>query len=362
MAQINMTVEDRLKNKTHLPKTVNSEKDFIAIECSESDHGLYYKTVKEIKVGDTECPRCQFLNPSRMFKILTEAQDEIKKDLSWLHFWNHNKRDLEYLYSQGLFYRILVTHKQTGYMFQKIGVIELIEESFNEKWDPYKWKDFSIEAIDKIECNLLEASTIEALFQKYNTHLKITVPNYLKFNTNKTYEPDFIWQAKSKTIKSIRDAYLLRQKQMCPVCGRAVEKPTLDHVHQKKVKGTGLIRGTICSQCNVWIAKIENNVGRYSLDIKDLPNTLRRVADHLEQEKQIIHPTEIPKREKVKVRAWNKVKKYYFKLYPRRKALPKSPTYITDKWLELVREVDEYQANLELEKLEKLEKLKRIKE
>ncbi len=281
--------------------------------------------------------------------MLQEAQQAIKEDLSWLHFWNHNKRDTEYIYSRGLFYRILVTHKATGYMFQKVGVIEQ-DSSFDELWNQYKWKDFRIEPIDKIECSLLEASTIEALFQKYNTHLKITVPNYLKFNTNKTYEPDFIWQAKSKTIKPIRDAYAIRQKNLCAVCNRPIEKPTLDHVHIKKVKGTGMIRNVLCSQCNTYIARLENNASRHSLNTKELPDILRRVADHLEQEKQIIHPNEIPRKEKVGARAWNKVKKHYFKLYPRRKALPKRPTYVTDAWLELVREVDEYVMNIELEK------------
>ncbi len=341
-----LTIEENLKDKTWLPKTINSDNDFITIECPEPGHGFYHRTVKDIRDGNTECPRCQFLKPSRMIDILQEAQQVIKKDLSWLHFWNHNKRDTEYLYSAGLFYRILVTHKVTGYVFQKIGVIEtdveLEEPSFDELWNPYKWPDFKIEPIDKIECSMLEASTIEALFQKYNTHLKITIPNYLKFNTNKTYEPDFIWQAKSKTIKPIRDAYSLRQKHTCAICNRPIEKPTLDHVHTKKVRGTGLIRNVCCSLCNTFLARIENNASRHSLNNKDLPDTLRRIADHLEQEKQIIHPTEMPKRKKVGKRAWNKVKKHYFSLYPRRKILPKQPTYVTDAWLGLVREVDEY--------------------
>ncbi len=337
-----MIIDEQLKNKTYLPKTINSEDDFITIECPEPGHGFYHRTVKDIKAGNTECPRCQFLKPSRMIDVLQEAQQAIKEDLSWLHFWNHNKRDTEYLYSLGLFYRILVTHKYTGYIFQKVGVIESIEESFDELWDPYKWKDFVIEPIDKIECNLLEASTIEALFQKYNSHLKITVPNYLKFNTNKTYEPDFIWQAKSKTIKPIRDAYAIRQKHKCAICNRPIEKPTLDHVHTKKVKGTGMIRNVCCNQCNTFLARIENNASRHSLNTKELPDILRRTADHLEQEKQIIHPTEAPKRKKVGKREWNRVKKYYFVVYPNRRTLPKQPTYVTENWIRMVEDVNRY--------------------
>ena len=345
---ITAIIEDKLQNFTWLPKTINSTNDFITINCDK--HGLYYRTIADINNDNTECPRCQFLHPSRMATILEEAREEIKKDLSWLHFWNQYKRDLEYIQSTGLYYRILVTHKETGYMFQKIGIIESTDPDFDEQWNPYKWKDFIIEPIDKIECTVLEANTIEALFQKYNSQLKITVPNYLKFNLNKTYEPDFIWQARSKTIKPLRDVYSLRQKHKCAICGRLIEKPTLDHVHTKKVKGTGLIRNVLCSMCNTFLARIENNASRHSLKVKDLPDILRRTADHLEQEKQVIHPTEAPKRKKVGKREYNKVKKHYFDVYPNRRTLPKMPTYVTNNWLQMVQDVKEYLENKEKKK------------
>ena len=255
--------------------------------------------------------------------------------------------------SDALYYRILLTHKETGYVFQKIGIIETGDLSFEEQWNQYKWMDFIIEPIDKIQASLLEASLIEALFQKYNTHLKISIPNYLKFNTNKTYEPDFIWQARSKTIKPIRDAYITRQKGKCLLCNKLVHNPTLDHMHIKRVKGTGLIRNVLCSRCNTFLARVENNTARHGITNKELPDLLRRMASHLEDEKRIIHPTEIPTRKKVGTREWNRVKKYYFKIYPKRKALPKRPTYVTDNWLELKREVDEYITDNEKKKKKK---------
>ncbi len=335
-----MIIEENLQGLTWLPKTINSDNDFITIDCPE--HGLYHRTVSDIKRGDTACPRCQFLLASRMIDTLLAAQSKIDEGIDWLSFYIKNKDDQIYMDSRALFYRILVTHKETGLLFQKIGVIEEGEIPFDEYWSKYKWPDFIIEPIDKIECSLLEANTIEAIFQKDNSHLKVTVPNYLKFNTNKTYEPDFIWQARSKTIKAIRDMYALRQKQKCVICDRPLEKPTLDHVHTKKVKGTGLVRNTICNMCNTYIARVENNASRHALSNKDLPDILRNMANHLEQEKKIIHPTEQPKRKKVGKREWNRVRKHYFDVYPNRRTLPKQPTYVTDNWLEILNEVNKF--------------------
>ena len=188
------------------------------------------------------------------------------------------------------------------------------------------------------------------MFQDKNSNRKITIPSHMKFNLNKTYEWDEIWQAKSKSIKDLRDIYLLKQKQKCTICRLPVENPTLDHMHIKKVKGTGFIRAVCCSQCNTFIARSENNATRHGISQDRLPNVLRNIADHLENQTRIIHPTEIPKREKVGVRAWNRVKKYYFKVYPNKRTLPKKPTYVTDSWLEMQRATEEYLLNLELEK------------
>ncbi len=350
-------IKDLLEGLNYIPKTINSNKDFVAIECPE--HGLYYRTISDIEAGITECPRCQFLSPSRMIDILQEAQQEIKKDLQWLAFWRQNWRDEEYMNSEALYYRILLTHKETGFTFQKIGVISKDDDSFDKQWNPHNWPKFKIEPIDKIECSLLEASTIEALFQKYNTHLKITVPNYLGFNTNKTYEPDFIWQARSKAIKPLRDAYELRQKHRCALCDRPLNNPTLDHEHIKKVKGTGLIRNVLCSQCNTFLARIENNAARHSLSVEELPDILRRTAEHLEQTRNVIHPTEIPPRKKVGTREWNRVRKYYFEVFPKRKALPKRPKYVSESWLELKGQIEEYILNIELNKSQKKKKSRR---
>jgi 5-methylcytosine-specific restriction endonuclease McrA len=151
-----------------------------------------------------------------------------------------------------------------------------------------------------------------------------------------------MWQAKSKAIKPLRDALLLKQKGKCTICGKPAKDPTLDHMHQKRVRGTGRIRGAVCSMCNTFLARSENNAARHGISNEELPNLLRNMADYLEDQKRIIHPTEVPKRKKVGTREWNRVKKYYFKVFPTRRTLPKKPTYVTDSWLELKSQVDEY--------------------
>ncbi len=356
-------IEPLLGNLEVVPKIINSGLDFISISCSE--HGLYYKSIADIKLQDTDCPRCQFLKPSRMLDILREAQSKIvdmqEYGDGYIDFFRRNRNNPEIFDTPALYYRLHLTHKETGLEFQKIGLISIVDEKstgdnhqdFDNLWNPYRWKAFKIEVVDKIECGLLEANTIEALFQQHNTRNKITVGNDLGFNLNKTYLPNFIWQSKSKTIKPLREAILNKQKGLCTVCGKPTKDPTLDHEHIKKVRGTGLIRSTVCSQCNTFIARSENNAARHGLKLRELPDTLRRMADHLEDQKQIIHHTEIPKRKKVGIRDWNRVKKYYFNVFPTRRQLPKKPTYVTDSWLKLKEVVDSHVEEIKRSKNEK---------
>jgi len=347
-----MTTMQLPESMHFIPKEIHSDEDFVSIQCSE--HGLFYKKVKEVKRGDVDCPRCQFLKPSRMKGILEEAQKIIKDDISWLDFYkkykDQNKERTKLFETRALYYRILVTHKETGMMFEKIGILSPMDEKskgdfledFDKLWNSFKWKAFKIEPIDKIECSLLEAHTIEALYQQRNTKNKITIPNELGFNINKTYLPHFMWVCKSKSVKPLRDALLIKQKGKCTICGKPTKDEALDHMHQKRVKGTGRIRGVVCRGCNTMLGKIENNASRYGVSNEELADVLRGMANHIENQLDIIHPTEVPKRKKVGLREWNKVKKYYFKVFPNRKVLPKKPTYVTEAWLDLKRAIDGY--------------------
>ena len=131
-------------------------------------------------------------------------------------------------------------------------------------------------------------------------------------------------QLKNKDLKDIREQILEEQKGICPICKKPVNKPVLDHHHKKKVGGTGLVRGVICSSCNVFIAKIENNMKRYCIQPDEISDVLRNVADYLEKEQYpFIHPTEAPKKPKLKKSSYNKLRKIH--LSKERKA--KLPPY-----------------------------------
>ncbi len=329
-----------LEGYTFVDRPRFSKDDFVTIICPE--HGIYYKTIDDILNNEPECPVCNFLCPSKTITELLEVAPNPSEE------------------NTSLFYRLKIEHKSTGLIFQKIGISDSIEE-FNQFWDKWKWKSFIIEPIVKIECSKSEALLMQTRFQEVNTELKITIPTSLKFNINKTYHWDEIWQARSKTIPILRDIMLQKQKGKCTICNKPVKAPTLDHMHIRKVRGTGYIRAVCCSQCNTFIARSENNAMRHGLSNKELPSVLRRMAQHLENQTRIIHPTEVPKRKKVGVREWNKVRKNYLTVFPRRKTIPDKPTYVTDTWLELKREVDDYLAKIEFDKVQQRNKKKNQK-
>lgn len=119
-------------------------------------------------------------------------------------------------------------------------------------------------------------------------------------------------QLKSSDVKKLRDYLLRKQKGKCLICRKHIERPCLDHHHKKRVKGTGLIRGVLCSNCNVFLAKSENNSVRYAIARKDLPFVLRKMADYLERKQiPLIHPSEAPKSLKLTKASYNKLKKVY---------------------------------------------------
>jgi len=171
------------------------------------------------------------------------------------------------------------------------------------------------------------------------------------------YHWEHIWGAKTKAISTLRDSFM-ELNPRCPICNNIIKQPVLDHMHTKKVKGTGFIRNVCCSQCNTFIARSENNAGRHGISNEELPDVLRRMANHLENQTRIIHSTELPKKKKLGTRDWNKIIKFYFKIYPGRKKLPKRPRFISESVLELCREVNKYITdNNKKDKLINLEEL-----
>ena len=117
-------------------------------------------------------------------------------------------------------------------------------------------------------------------------------------------------QLKHKDIPEVRSNILVQQGGVCLVCGVEPQRPCLDHSHVKRVKGTGLIRGVLCSSCNVFIAKSENNCMRYGFAQSELPDILRAMANYLEKDHYpLIHPSEAPKPKKLKKQSYNKLVK-----------------------------------------------------
>jgi hypothetical protein len=120
-------------------------------------------------------------------------------------------------------------------------------------------------------------------------------------------------QLKNKDIKHYREHILEHdQNGLCAICGKPPKNPCLDHHHKKKIKGTGQIRGVVCSSCNIFLAKSENNAVRYNISQKDLPQILRSIADYIEKEQyDLIHPSEKPPTPVLQKSSYNKLKSVY---------------------------------------------------
>jgi hypothetical protein len=134
-------------------------------------------------------------------------------------------------------------------------------------------------------------------------------------------------QLKYKDLKKLRILLLKKQNGKCLICNSIPKRACVDHSHKKKVKGTGRIRGVLCSNCNVMLAKIENNATRYCIKQSDLPKILRSIASYLEKPHlKYIHPTEAPKKKKLKKSSYNKLKKLMEEANKKCPNFPKSGT------------------------------------
>ena len=139
----------------------------------------------------------------------------------------------------------------------------------------------------------------------------------------RTKRADAPKQLKQKDIAKLRDELLIKQKGICPICNKPIIHPVLDHDHKKRVGGSGQIRGVICSGCNIFLAKSENNCKRYGISNEQLPKVLRRMVRYLTA-KQLpyIHPSEKEKVPKLMKVSYNKLKSAYtgkgkLPLYPK---------------------------------------------
>lgn len=92
-----------------------------------------------------------------------------------------------------------------------------------------------------------------------------------------------------KEISLIRTKLLTRQKMICPICGREISDPVLDHDHK-----TGAVRDTLCRNCNRFEGKVLQWANTVPLDNVEL---LRRLAKywlrHKENRHGLIHPGKV---------------------------------------------------------------------
>jgi hypothetical protein len=113
-------------------------------------------------------------------------------------------------------------------------------------------------------------------------------------------------QLKTSDIPQIREEILEDQGGLCLVCMEPPVRSVLDHHHTKRIKGSGQVRGVICSNCNVFLAKIENNASRYG--VKDIPSTLRNISKYLEKNPYpYIHPSEKPQPRRLMKSSYNEL-------------------------------------------------------
>ena len=134
---------------------------------------------------------------------------------------------------------------------------------------------------------------------------------------------------KQKDLKSFRESLLREQGGKCLVSGRTSDRMALDHAHIRRLKLSGMIRGVLDANINVYVGKIENSASRCGINQKEIPNLLRSIADYLERpDTNVIHPSEIKHFKPVELiqkSEYNKIVKHAKVLFPRMKKIPPYP-------------------------------------
>ena len=170
-------------------------------------------------------------------------------------------------------------------------------------------------------------------------------------------------QVKQKDLSSLRKEQWLKQDKKCPILNQEIsfEDSVMDHLHISKTEikdgkigenGKALLRGVLHKQVNSWEGKISNSFIRYGLHKFgiNISDALRKLADFLENpliEQKYIHPSEKEKPEYLKKSIFNKVKKHYFDIYPKRKKFKykfRKKMRITKDWQEMIKLVNELEV------------------
>lgn len=140
-----------------------------------------------------------------------------------------------------------------------------------------------------------------------------------------------------KEFKELRYEQWRKQWCECPILKQKIlyKDAVFDHKHKTKLEklgenGKGCLRGVIHFQANSFEGKVTNSFKRYGLHKFNipLPEMLRNLADYVENppmKPEYIHPKERPKAKKLGKRDFNRIIKYYFQMFPRKRKLPIYP-------------------------------------
>jgi len=165
-------------------------------------------------------------------------------------------------------------------------------------------------------------------------------------------------EMKNKDIQPLREKIYKKNNGICPLLkiNFPLSKASLDHNHKNNneeySENKGTIRDVIEFRANIMEGKISNSWKRlYGSKEEEypisLPNFLRNLADFLEKpsycevidgvKTNFIHPSEVPKEQKLSKRNYNKLKKLYdleeFKPKRKNQKKPKFPEFPKSKKL-----------------------------
>ena len=321
-----------------------------------------YNNLKVLKYDNPYVIHIEFLNhegkTNYTIVTLKYFQDAFKLYQNQISSYLKSIREQSHPVS--IFYKINFIDKSTKFQFgivdyisTNISIDELddtkIEELIREKYSKTKVyfnMDISFYSIEtEIRAYL---KTIQ--YKQYNESKSIILPDDILNKFPKENFSGFMmfsentWESTSTSVRLIRESFL-KKSCICPICNKEIVSPVLDHQHKKKVRGTGRIRNNICSNCNVFIAKTENNCTRFKIAQEELPEVLKNISEYFgAQQYNIIHYTDKESRPTLSKIQANKVLKYWEYLYPGKKKLkyPKSGV-LTKDWEDALKKLQEFQ-------------------
>lgn len=162
-------------------------------------------------------------------------------------------------------------------------------------------------------------------------------------------------------LEQLKNKIINSENYVCPILKVKIEKEdcAFDHKHitlkDKKDKklgdeGKGLLRGLIHFMANTFEGKVIKGFKRSGLEKEgfDLPEILRNLADYIENpplEQIYVHPKEKPKKRTLTQIEYQRICKYYFEIFPRKRSLPKYPksekNNMTKNWIQLLNKVND---------------------